>query len=87
MSERSVCVLDMALYKTLYILSHCVLSCVTDCFTVCLLLRFVNVLTVSLNEDIIVNIYRAHYKALYRCPLYFTVYSDRWTHGVGKVTA
>jgi len=29
MSERSVCVLDMALYKTLYILSHCVLSCVT----------------------------------------------------------
>jgi len=29
MSERSACVLDMALYKTLYILSHCVLSCVT----------------------------------------------------------
>jgi len=75
MSERSVCVLDMALYKTLYILSHCVLSCVTDCFTVCLSLRLVNVLTT--NENIIINIYRAHYKALYRCPLYFTVYSDR----------
>jgi len=47
MSERSVCVLDMALYKTLYILSHYVLSCVTDCFTVCLSLRFVNVLTID----------------------------------------
>jgi len=35
MPKRSVCVLDMALYKTLYyILSHCVLSCVTDYFTV-----------------------------------------------------
>ena len=43
MSERSVCVLDMVLYNTLYILSHCVLSCVTNCFTVCLSLRFVNV--------------------------------------------
>jgi len=35
----------MALYKTLYTLSHCVLSCATDCFTVCM--RFVNVLTIN----------------------------------------
>ena len=47
MSERSVCVLDMALYKTLYTLSHCVLSCVTDCFTVRMSLRFLNVLTIN----------------------------------------
>jgi len=47
MSERSVCVLDMALYKTMYILSHRVLSCVTDCFTLCLSLQFVNVLTIN----------------------------------------
>jgi len=48
MSERSVCVLDMVLYKALYnILSHCVLSCVTDCFTLCLSLRFVNALTIN----------------------------------------
>jgi len=46
MSERSVCVLDMALYKTLY-LSHCVLSCETDCFTICLSLAFVTVLTIN----------------------------------------
>ena len=44
MPERSVCVLDMALYKTLYILSHCLLSCETDCFTICLSLPFVNAL-------------------------------------------
>jgi len=47
LSALYVCVLDMALYKTLYILSHCLLSCVTDCFTVCLSLRFVSVLTIN----------------------------------------
>jgi len=45
--ERSVCVLDMALYKTSYILYHYVLCCVTDCFTICMSLRFINVLAIN----------------------------------------
>ena len=47
LDQRCVSVLDMALYKTLCILSHCVLSCVTDYFTACLSVRFVNVLTIN----------------------------------------
>jgi len=48
MSEHFVCALDMALYKTLYILSQCMLCCMTDCSTLCLSLWFVNIIMVAL---------------------------------------
>jgi len=63
MSERSVCVLDMALYKTLYILyilSHLCAVLRDRCFTVCLPMRFVNGLTIN-------EYYYYYYYRLYYC--------------------
>ena len=61
MSERSMCVLDMALYKTSYILSHLCAVLRDRCFTVCLSMRFVNGLTI--NE----YYYYYYYYRLYYC--------------------
>jgi len=62
MSERSVCVLDMALYKTLYILSHLCAVLRDRCFTVCLSMRFVNGWTINVVSDIAIFVLKRDVK-------------------------